>query len=159
MKKLLISVLLLGCASISYAIQPDFLVPVSVNGVSDPGLKSSGVEVCHLVKSSNAALVTDSDGNTITDGFVHWIIRPTTGAAGSFLELRATNTANLASARLIPQVSPVIIMQSSSTVLGIINFDPPLPFSGGLSVNTLPAGASGSVPGMEFGVGVRWKKQ
>ncbi len=159
MKKLLLSVLLMGMASMLHAAQPDFIVPVSVNGIADPGLKSAGLETVKLVTSSNAVLVTDRDGTTITDGWIHWIVRPSTAANGTFLEMRDTATANLGSARIIPQIAPVTIAISSATQPIILTFDPPIPFYNGLSVNTLPAGASGSVVGTEYAVGVRWKKQ
>jgi len=151
----------------SFAAQPGFIVPVSVNNIPDPTRQSAGVEVAALVASSAPYLVVDTSSDTITDGFIHWVIRGSTEnvSVGSgnplYIELRgSTNTANVSSTRLIPRIYAV---ERSSNSLGLspfIQFIPPIPFSTGLSVNLGPVGASGALDDAnEFAIGVSWKKQ
>lgn len=158
MKKLLFLVLIL-CAGYSYAVQPEFRVPVSVNNIADPGLNSAGVDVCKLVTSTTPALVTDSEGTTITDGFLHYVVVPTTGAVTVFLSIRSTDTANITGPRLVPRLGTVNGGANGGLSSQVITFSPPVPFNNdGLSVNLEPAG-SAPATGVEFGVGVRWKRQ
>lgn len=168
MKKTLIAAfLIMGMAGVSKAAAPKFKVPVSVNSIANPSLESAGVEKAYLVNSTAPALVTDSAGITMSDGFVYWIMVPSTSTLPNnvYCEIRDTATANITSARLIPPV-PVNVVLSTSNALyvggqpqnAIINFNPPLPFTNGLSVNLTPFGAApGS--GIEYAIGVRWKRQ
>jgi hypothetical protein len=165
MKKIIMtSLLLLGMSSLTQAAGPKFKVPVSVNNVSDETLRAAGVEKCVLVTSTDAALATDSTGSTITDGYIYFVIIGSTDTlpAGSlFLEMRSTNTANLTSARLMPRIQAMETVTAKRMIPQIVNFDPPIPFSNGLSLNIGPAGAnpSGGPQVTEFGVGLRWKQQ
>ena len=157
--------LLFSVHAISFAGPgPKFRVPVSNNRVADPGLKSAGVANLVLVTSTNAALATDNNGDAITDGFVYYVIlgsSDTLPADSLYLELRSTGTANLTSARLIPRIHAMETVTAKRNVGQMITFDPPVPFSNGLSVNLGPATAVDGVVNqvLEFGVGVRWKKQ
>lgn len=161
MKKLLLSALLLlaaGAVNADQAVTNKFQVPVSANNVADPGLRSAGVDVAYLVTSTTPALATDAEGDTFTEGFIHYVIVPSTGAVNSvYLELRSTNTANTSSARLVPRIAP-LANGAALQANPVFYFDPPVPFSNGLSVNLLPAG-SAPATGVEFGVGIRWKRQ
>ena len=161
MKKILLALTFLAMGPFAYAATNSFLVPSDVNGVSDPGLRSAAVNTAVLVTSTNAALGTDVDGTTLTNGFIYWIAIPSTStvtdAAGPFVVLRSSNTANLTSTMLIP---PIWAAENGVGTGGsqIVNFDPPIPFQNGLSVNIGPAG---STPGTNqpFAVGVRWKRR
>ena len=159
MKKLLF-VGLLFIAARAHAATNSFLVPSDVNGVSDPRLKSAGVNKLVLVTSTNAALATDIDGNTIASGFIHYVILPSsvTIGASTFLVMRDTNTANLTSTLLAPYLWSVGTGTGGNVSSPIVNFDPPIPFTNGLSLNL---GAAGSTPatGGGWGVGVRWKRR
>jgi len=155
--KLFVASLFVMVAGMAYAApQARFTIPVSDNRLSDLDLLNAGVQVASLVTSTTPALATDSDGNTITDGFVHWIMLPSTAATTVFLELRSTGTANTSSARLIP---PVVTDTAGATApkTFIVRFNPPIPFSNGLSMNLLPAGAA--PVGSEYSVGIRWKRK
>lgn len=160
-KYLLIAVLL--CAfgyGLASAGQPKFTIPISVNNIADPGLKSAGVEKCQLVTSTTPALMTDIDSVTMTEGFVYWIVVPsTTGATALFLELRSTDTANVSTARLIPKIQPSINASGAASAGRIIFFDPPLPFENGLSYNLGPAASTPDGSNDEYAIGVRWKKE
>lgn len=166
MKKTLIAAFfVLGLAAFAQADQAKFKVPVGVNGIANGSLESAGVEKCQLITSTTPTLVTDRNGTTITDGLIYWVIVPSTPTATAntvYAEFRDTNTANASSARLLPQV-PVNIIMSTTSLFGgnpgnqVINFDPPIPFYNGLSVNLVPAAAA-PASGIEFAVGVRWKK-
>ena len=162
----IISLLLFACQSISFAAAaPEFKVPVSENRIADPGLHSAGVANLVLVTSTNGALATDNNGDTITDGFIYYVVLGSTDtlpANSLYLELRSTDTANITSAHLIPQIHAMETVTAKRNVNQIVRFNPPIPFSNGLSLNIGPSTAldstSGSTP-LEFGVGVRWKKQ
>lgn len=159
MKKLFAIVVLLSVVGLAHA-EGDFTMERDRNGNLDFGLKNAGLDKVQVVVSSNPALVSDVDGNTISQGLLYWIIRPSTGAVGTFLEVRATDTANLTSTRLLPWIPPSSIFLTTAAVNTnqVITFDPPIPFFNGLSVNTLPAGASGAVTGTEYSLGIRKKK-
>jgi hypothetical protein len=160
MKKLLVFASLILMAGLASADMAKFKVPMDVNGYNDAGLKSAGVDVSYLVTSTTPALATDFDGTTITDGFIHWIVVPSTAAAvTTYLELRSTGTANVTSARLIPRISPVNMSGTAFLYTNQITvFDPPIPFENGLSANIVPAGTAPAT-GVEFAVGLRWKRQ
>lgn len=169
MKKTLIAAfLIMGMVGVSKAAAPKFKVPVSVNSIANPTLESAGVEKAYLVNSTAPALVTDSAGITMSDGFVYWIMVPSTSTTQNsvYCELRDTATANITSARLVPPI-PVNVNVSTiaaTTFIGgapqnaIINFNPPLPFTNGLSVNLTPYGTAPAA-GIEYAIGVRWKRQ
>lgn len=165
MKKLLLTFALLATTVIVRAADERFMVPLDVNGIADSSLKSAGVNNCLLVTSTTPALATDADGNTMTNGFIHWIIIPgtssVTDAAGPFLVMRSTNTANATSALLTP---PIWALENGAGTAGaapqsqVVTFDPPIPFENGLSVNMGPAGTT---PGsnQSFSIGLRWKRR
>lgn len=167
MKKLiLVASLLVACAVPSFAATATtrkFKVHTDINGVSAMTPKWSGVNNLVLVTSTSAALATDIDGNTITDGFIDYVVIPssftgqsaTTGT--SFLVMRDTATANLTSTILTPYiVSYSASGLSTAPVSQMLTFDPPIPFKNGLSVNLGPA-LTAPLTGQGFGVGVRWK--
>jgi len=155
MKKI---ILFLGLATLCgslMAAQPKFKIPSDANNVKDIDRQWSGVETVYLATATTAELVVDANSNTITDGFVHWIIAagtPTTG--GDYLELRATGTANTTSARLIPRIFQHEISADNSGNQ-FIKFSPPIPFENGLSVNL----NSTRDVDCEFAVGVGWKQR
>ena len=161
----IISLLLFACHAIGFAAAaPEFKVPVSENRIADPGLQSAGVANVVLVTSTDAALATDNNGDTITDGFIYYVVLGATDtlpAESLFLELRSTDTANLTSARLIPKIHAMETVTAKRTVNQMITFYPPIPFANGLSVNLGPTTARDGIvnQSLEFAVGVRWKKQ
>ncbi len=142
MKKILISVLLLGTVGFVQAAEPSFRVPVSGNNIADTNMQASGVEKAIIAFSTTPLLAVDSSSNAITSGLIYWVIRPSTAGVGQYLELRATNTANVTSQRLIPRIPAV----STAAIGGagftgqVIEFDPPIPFYTGLSYNLVPIG-------------------
>lgn len=164
MKKIiLVTSLLVVCAIPSFATTRKFKVHTDINGVSAVSPKWSGINNLVLVTSTNAALATDVDGTTITDGFIDYIVIPssftgqsaTTGA--SFLVMRDTGTANLTSTLLSPYIiSPSAAALSTAPASQMLLFDPPIPFKNGLSLNLGPALVA-PLTGQGFGVGVRWK--
>ena len=161
----IISLLLFACHAIGFAADaPKFKVPVSNNRIADPGLQSAGVANVFLVTSTNGALATDNNGDTITDGFLYYVVLGSTDtlpAESLFLELRSTGTANLTSARLIPKIHAMETVTAKRNVNQIVVFNPPIPFANGLSLNIGPATALDNAVNqtLEFAVGVRWKKQ
>lgn len=161
-KKIVLSLLLVGMVGgLAYAGQPKFKIPKDVDAVKDLHGAFSGVETVKLVTSTTPALVTDSNSVTITDGLIHWAVlgstTDVTSGGGLYLELRSTNTANVTTARLIPNL---VVTENDSGVSyenQFIQFRPPIPFSNGLSVNLAPiATTPGSI---EFAIGVGWKKE
>lgn len=164
-KKLIaLALLALGMGSTALAVSPEFLVPVSENRVADPSLRSAGIDALQLVTSTIPALATDSAGTTITDGFIYYVILGSSQAVvseGLFLELRSTNTANITSTRLTPRIQGVSFSSTTDRGDRVVYFDPPIPFSNGLSMNLGPTGQGATAPNAngEFGVGVRWKQQ
>lgn len=155
MKKLLTFgfALLIGAAV--HAANENFKVPLDIGNIPDPGLRSAGVNNLVLVTSTNAALATDADGTTITRGFVHYVIVPsseTVSAVNShFVIMRDTGTANLTSTVMAPRIWAGDLDNRTPQIL---YFDPPIPFYNGLSLNLGPA-ATTPVAGYEFAVGVR----
>jgi len=146
------------CVGIATAGQAKFKIPTDVNNVKDVSGSFSGVESVKLVTSTTPALVTDSNSATITDGLVHWIVVASTNANSGiqYLELRDYATATVSTARLIPRI---LMIEASADTAGMqmIKFQPPIPFSSGLSVNIGPTGATPDTA-CEFAVGVSWKK-
>lgn len=156
MKKILILGLALFAGAAVHAANERFSVPVGDNNVADPGLRSAGVNNLILVNSTSPALATDADGNTMTRGFVYFVIVPsseTVSATNShFLVMRDTATANLTSTVMAPRIWATQIATGSKSQ--VLKFDPPIPFYNGLSLN-LGAAATTPVTGYEFAVGVR----
>ena len=166
---LLVGLFLIGAQAVYAGTAPKFKVPSSENRHPDPGLRSAGVANFVLVTTTEAVLATDNDGDTITDGFIYYVVLGATDTlpAGSiYLELRSTDTANLTSTRLLPRIHAMETITAKRNINGIINFDPPIPFSNGLSLNLAPSTVDvdssepqAGVNELEFGVGVRWKRQ
>lgn len=153
-KILLSSFLIFGFSWLANAIDRDFRVPMSVNRSLDEQAKYAGVQVSTRVEHTTAGLVTDQEGVTITAGLVYWVVRPSTAADGTYLEMRDTGTANLTGNRLIPWIPA----QSTGTATNVrslgdqvIRFDPPIPFYSGLSLNIIGT----QINGLEYAVGVR----
>lgn len=156
-KHLLIACLLfLGMAGIVKASDDKFIVPVSVNRIADIDLKSVGVEKVTLVTSTTPALATDRNGVTMTSGLIYWVILPSTGAATTnYLEFRDSATANGSSIRLIPVLMPKL---NTANGLQREDFNPPVPFYNGLSVNIKTNADVAPTAGLEFAVGTRTKR-
>jgi hypothetical protein len=153
--KLFIASLLLSiCVSVSLGATK-FSVPLSVEGVRDPGLASAGLNNVVMVTSTMPALATDAAGATITEGFVYWIAMST--SCSVYLVMRATNTANLTSTLLMPYIGPIGSAGAAAT--NMTTFNPPIPFSNGLSLNLGVAGSTPAVGKDNIAVGVRWKNR
>lgn len=156
MKKLLLSVFLVSGLSIgAMAADESFRVPSSNNGHPDVAARYGAVDKVYLATSAAATLMTNADGVTVTAGLIYWIVRPTTGAAGTYLELRDTNTANTSTSKMLPWIPAVstgqVVLPFHSPVL---TFDPPIPFYNGLSVNVYPTAADPAI-GTEWAIGYR----
>lgn len=125
MKRLLFSLFFLSSVSLVHA---NFQLPLDRDGIPAEDISSVGVEVFTIRYSSAASLVS---GSTIA---VYGVMTGTKTAESvgvqSFVELRATNTANTTTELLVPAIE-----FSSTTRNSFVWFDPPIICPEGLSVN------------------------
>lgn len=148
-----LTALTMGIAGAAFAADETFRVPSSNNGHPDVHGRYGAVDKVTLITSSDPAKITDADGTALTAGLIYWIVRPATAAAGAFLELRDTDTANVSSTKMLPWIPAI---STSQVVLPfntqVLTFDPPIPFYNGLSVNIYPQSAAAAA---EWAIGTR----
>lgn len=152
MNKIIVLALLLGVGVGVAHAEDGFRVPVSDNRIADPGLQNAGVEVAVMLNSTTPALATDANGDTITDGMIYWIAFSTQSTL--YAVLRDTGTANATSTPLLPLIS-----RGDVDTLPIWKFDPPVPFTNGLSINLAPAASTPNSTGFDRAViGIRKRR-
>lgn len=141
-KKALITltlVLLAAGNAYSFGDYSDYRVPTDRAGVKARNLASCGVYTATIINSSQTFLLVSGTSIAVYGVLTGTDVAPTDGV-DSWVELRATDTANVTTELLVP---PIAITSTSRNTF--IVYDPPVIAQKGLSVNIATTPASVTV--------------